>query len=811
MTVSNQGNNTIIISSMHRSGSSLTASLLESAGLHIGRRLMGASSDNQKGHFENLDFYEFHKVALDSQGIHPNGWTLQKNIEIEDILIQQAKKIIAKNAVSDLWGWKEPRTTLFLNFWKELLPEAKFILIYRFPWEVVDSLYRRIKDIVFQKNPEFAVKVWSHYNNNILDFYNKYSNSCFLVDIHTLIANQNNCIQAIKEKWNINLNLPESSIYDPTLLQKQNSNGYRPSLIQATFPEAIDIYKELEARAWQPEEIPDFSWQRQIVESPYRIWAFQDWVNLRRLEKQNADQQEQQTQTLKEKDNQLEAIQKELQQSQQEKQQTQQQLEALQTEHQQTQQQLQESQQALQQSQQEKQQTQQQLESLQAEHQQTQQQLQQSQQEKQQTQQQLEALQTEHQQTQQQLQESQQALQQSQQEKQQTQQQLESLQAEHQQTQQQLQQSQQEKQQTQQQLEALQTEHQQTQQQLQESQQALQQSQQEKQQTQQQLESLQAEHQQTQQQLQQSQQENQETQQQLESTEQELTQTKNQLQETKNLLWQSQELLNETGNSLEKSQFELTEVKQQYQQTQQQLQQSQQEKQETQQQLEALQTEHQQTQQQLQQSQQEKQQTQQQLESLQAEHQQTQQQLQQSQQENQETQQQLESTEQELTQTKNQLQETKNLLWQSQELLNETGNSLEKSQFELTHIKVELQQTREELENFKFQQYLDTKNLNNHERNYQYLVWRAWRCYLNNDLETMVNYLQQSLQLTYLTHSETMMNWLLQFCEYSSQQGESLEIDQLINSNQWEHLTKRVISFKPLAFNNFVNYSMRIY
>jgi len=748
MTVSNQGNNTIIISSMHRSGSSLTASLLESAGLHIGRRLMGASSDNQKGHFENLDFYEFHKVALDSQGIHPNGWTLQKNIEIEDILIQQAKKIIAKNAVSDLWGWKEPRTTLFLNFWKELLPEAKFILIYRFPWEVVDSLYRRIKDIVFQKNPEFAVKVWSHYNNNILDFYNKYSNSCFLVDIHTLIANQNNCIQAIKEKWNINLNLPESSIYDPTLLQKQNSNGYRPSLIQATFPEAIDIYKELEARAWQPEEIPDFSWQRQIVESPYRIWAFQDWVNLRRLEKQNADQQEQQTQTLKEKDNQLEAIQKELQQSQQEKQQTQQQLEALQTEHQQTQQQLQESQQALQQSQQEKQQTQQQLESLQAEHQQTQQQLQQSQQEKQQTQQQLEALQTEHQQTQQQLQESQQALQQSQQEKQQTQQQLESLQAEHQQTQQQLQQSQQE---------------------------------------------------------------NQETQQQLESTEQELTQTKNQLQETKNLLWQSQELLNETGNSLEKSQFELTEVKQQYQQTQQQLQQSQQEKQETQQQLEALQTEHQQTQQQLQQSQQEKQQTQQQLESLQAEHQQTQQQLQQSQQENQETQQQLESTEQELTQTKNQLQETKNLLWQSQELLNETGNSLEKSQFELTHIKVELQQTREELENFKFQQYLDTKNLNNHERNYQYLVWRAWRCYLNNDLETMVNYLQQSLQLTYLTHSETMMNWLLQFCEYSSQQGESLEIDQLINSNQWEHLTKRVISFKPLAFNNFVNYSMRIY
>ena len=155
---------------MHRSGSSLTASLLQSAGLHIGRQLLGSDSVNIKGHFENIDFYEFHKAVLRSQAIIDHGWTLQEKINVEDRFVEQAKEIVAKNSLSSVWGWKEPRTTLFLDFWSELLPEAKFLLIYRSPWEVVDSLYRR-GDHTFQDQPEFALKVWYHYNRIIIDFY----------------------------------------------------------------------------------------------------------------------------------------------------------------------------------------------------------------------------------------------------------------------------------------------------------------------------------------------------------------------------------------------------------------------------------------------------------------------------------------------------------------------------------------------------------------------------------------------------------------------------------------------------------------
>ncbi|MGD1713240.1 sulfotransferase [Dapis sp. BLCC M172] len=279
---------TLIISSMHRSGSSLTASILQSAGLHIGRKLMEGTDYNTKGYLENLDFYEFHKQVLQSQGIDGDGWTLQEKIYIEENFQEKAKEIIAKNSISGSWGWKEPRTTLFLDFWAELLPNAKFILIYRSPWEVVDSLYSW-QDEIFKSQPELAVKSWLHYNQKIIDFYNYAANRCLLINIQTIISNQEAFIEKINQKFKTNLNNPAVNVYDPSLFNNRvSTESHRPTIIDYYFPEAIEMYQELEARAWNPEdEIPDFSWQELIKSSPYRIWAFQDWMNLSNLEKQN--------------------------------------------------------------------------------------------------------------------------------------------------------------------------------------------------------------------------------------------------------------------------------------------------------------------------------------------------------------------------------------------------------------------------------------------------------------------------------------------------------------------------------------------
>ncbi|MDT9212412.1 MAG: sulfotransferase [Limnospira sp. PMC 1240.20] len=271
----------LIMTGMHRSGTSLTASLLQSAGLHVGRRLMQGTEFNPKGYFENIDFFEFHLDLLRSQGVNIDGWTLQENLDVPDEFIDKANAIVDKNSLSHIWGWKEPRTTLFLDFWAELLPDAKFLFIYRSPWDVIDSLYRR-GDEIFRNQPELAVKYWIFYNQKILDFYNKYGDKCLLANVETIIKYQDKYVAQINRQFGINLSNPSPEVYDDSLLQTNISeDGQRPSLIDYYFPEAIEMYQELESRGWHPNQTPDLSWNNQIKSSPYMAWAFRDWANYR--------------------------------------------------------------------------------------------------------------------------------------------------------------------------------------------------------------------------------------------------------------------------------------------------------------------------------------------------------------------------------------------------------------------------------------------------------------------------------------------------------------------------------------------------
>lgn len=284
----------LIIVGMHRSGTSLTASLLQSAGLDIGSDLVGPHESNPKGHFENVDFLELHRKFLRSQGIHEDGWTLQQNIEVEPLYVREAKKLVAKNDPGFPWGWKEPRTTLFLEFWGNLLPYANFLMVYRSPWDVMDSLYRRGTDISLQRQPDLAAKIWLYYNQRILNFYNQFPERCLLVNIDTIVNHCQQWLKGINEKFKLNLAFPSTEIYDESLMETQEIDAYRPSLVNHYFPQGVELYKELETKAWWPNNAePDLAWEEQITSAPYRLWVFEDWGKIRYLEKQNQDLQAQ--------------------------------------------------------------------------------------------------------------------------------------------------------------------------------------------------------------------------------------------------------------------------------------------------------------------------------------------------------------------------------------------------------------------------------------------------------------------------------------------------------------------------------------
>lgn len=136
--------NPLIITGMHRSGTSLLAGFFHSSGIWLGDQLLGARPSNPFGHFEDVEILEFHKGVLQREFGHTMWAPEPPRLTASDRA--KAEALIAdRTAVWRDWGWKEPRTCLFLDLWAELLPGARFLFVVRHPRLVLDSLGRRNK------------------------------------------------------------------------------------------------------------------------------------------------------------------------------------------------------------------------------------------------------------------------------------------------------------------------------------------------------------------------------------------------------------------------------------------------------------------------------------------------------------------------------------------------------------------------------------------------------------------------------------------------------------------------------------------
>jgi hypothetical protein len=247
----------LIICGMHRSGTSLLASLLDAAGLHLGDDLLGASPENPRGHFEDIGILEFHRTALVANGIVSEGYTTQAGIVVPETLRREAAALMAaRTGRGRAWGWKEPRTTLFLDFWSGLLPDARYLLVFRRPWEVVDSLFRR-NETTFLYNPAFAIEVWTHYNRLLLEFARRHPDAALVCEATQVISEPERLLATLATKFGLSLGKPGAR-YDATLYQEHHSRSL-PALLAATCPAAHELYLELRELAGSASPLPDDS------------------------------------------------------------------------------------------------------------------------------------------------------------------------------------------------------------------------------------------------------------------------------------------------------------------------------------------------------------------------------------------------------------------------------------------------------------------------------------------------------------------------------------------------------------------------
>ena len=140
----------VIVLGMHRSGTSLLAHLVHAAGVSAGdsKDLRPASKANQDGFWEKRQVAEFSDALLEAAGASwvtpPGSAAATAALAADDRYLAEAYCLMNSMSSPDrAWVWKDPKLSLLLPFWRDLLEDPVYIVAIRNPASIALSLKRR--------------------------------------------------------------------------------------------------------------------------------------------------------------------------------------------------------------------------------------------------------------------------------------------------------------------------------------------------------------------------------------------------------------------------------------------------------------------------------------------------------------------------------------------------------------------------------------------------------------------------------------------------------------------------------------------
>lgn len=144
----------------------MVARILEGCGVDLGgpAHFAPPAPDNRDGYWEDLRFVALNDRILDRLGgawdrppSLPPGWESSPALKPER---REAEALVGGR--TEPWGWKDPRTSLTVPFWKALLPAMKVVVCLRNPLEVADSLRAR-----GYTSERFGLALWDTYHRTL--------------------------------------------------------------------------------------------------------------------------------------------------------------------------------------------------------------------------------------------------------------------------------------------------------------------------------------------------------------------------------------------------------------------------------------------------------------------------------------------------------------------------------------------------------------------------------------------------------------------------------------------------------------------
>jgi len=166
----------ILITGMHRSGTSFLVRALNIRGIYLGKESDLISDewrpvyDNLRGHWENDKFFG---LTLETLSSNNGTWDkVPEKISITKDIGKQIELNVSELLQNQTLGAaiKDPRLILCLESWIEFLPKNFLIVaIFRNPLKVAESLKKRNGF-----NYEKSINLWNFYNEKLLNLLDNY-------------------------------------------------------------------------------------------------------------------------------------------------------------------------------------------------------------------------------------------------------------------------------------------------------------------------------------------------------------------------------------------------------------------------------------------------------------------------------------------------------------------------------------------------------------------------------------------------------------------------------------------------------------
>jgi len=154
----------VAVLGMHRSGTSWLAGSLQGRGLELGDVSL-KNANNRRGNREHPTLLALHEGVLEDGGgswrAPPAvaGWAPARLATLRSFVIEM-------NARFGRWGFKDPRTLLFLDTWRREVPQGlQPVGIFRHPGAVHQSLAARHPSLT----PAGSARMWTLYNRRLLE------------------------------------------------------------------------------------------------------------------------------------------------------------------------------------------------------------------------------------------------------------------------------------------------------------------------------------------------------------------------------------------------------------------------------------------------------------------------------------------------------------------------------------------------------------------------------------------------------------------------------------------------------------------